>query len=69
MRKVFSTIWRVITAPFRFIFWIFKKIFQWIGGMLRGLKVLFLDEPEDTPLPDSLAKAVTSPMDVLDHLN
>lgn len=69
MRKVFKTIWRVISAPFRFIFWIFKKIFQWIAKMLGGFRVLFLEEPEETPLPESLAKAVQSPMDVLDHLN
>jgi sec-independent protein translocase protein TatC len=69
MRKVLNTIWRVISAPFRFIFWIFKKIFQWIVNMLGGFRVLFLDEPEETPLPESLAKAVQSPMDVLDHLN
>jgi sec-independent protein translocase protein TatC len=69
MRKVFKTIWRVISAPFRFIFWIFKKIFQWIANMLGGFRVLFLEEPEETPLPESLAKAVQSPMDVLDHLN
>lgn len=69
MRKVFNTIWRVISAPFRLIFWLLKKVFQWIGNMLGGLRVLFLEEPEDAPLPESLAKAVQSPMDVLDHLN
>jgi sec-independent protein translocase protein TatC len=69
MRKALTTIWRVISAPFRLILWIFKKILQWIGNMLGGLQVLFLEEPEDTPLPESLAKAVRSPMDILDHLN
>jgi sec-independent protein translocase protein TatC len=34
-----------------------------------GFQVLFLEEPEDTPLPESLAKAVQSPMDILEHLN
>jgi len=69
MRKVLKTIWRVISAPFRLIIWLFKKLFQWIGNILGGFRVLFLDEPEDTPLPESLAKAVQSPMDILDHLN
>jgi len=67
--KTFSLIWKVISAPFRFIFWIFKKFFEWIGGILVGFKVLFLEEPEDTPLTESLAKAVQAPMDILDHLN
>jgi sec-independent protein translocase protein TatC len=69
MRKTFKKIWRIITAPFRFIFWIFKRIFLWIRNSFMGLKVLFMEEPEDTPLPESLAKAVQSPMDILDHLN
>jgi sec-independent protein translocase protein TatC len=69
MRKAFNTLWRILTAPIRIIFWLLKKIALWIGGMIQGLRVLFMDEPEDTPLADSLAKAVQSPMDILDHLN
>lgn len=69
MRKTFKTIWRVLSAPFRFIYWVFKRIFLWIGNSIMGLKVLFMEEPEDTPLPESLAKAVSAPMDILDHLN
>lgn len=69
MRNFLRKVWRVISAPFRFILWIFKRIFRWIANSLRGFGVLFLEDPEDTPLPESLAKAVQSPMDVLDHLN
>ena len=69
MRKVFKTIWWILSAPFRLIFWVFKKIGQWISGMITGLRVLFVEEPEDVPLAESLAKAVKAPMDVLDHLN
>jgi sec-independent protein translocase protein TatC len=69
MRKAFKTIWLVISAPFRGIYWVVKKIINWIRSTLSGFKVLFLEEPEDTPLPESLAKAVQSPMDILDHLN
>lgn len=69
MKKFFLKIWRILSAPFRFILWIFKRIFRWISNSLRGFNVLFLEEPEDTPLPESLAKAVQSPMDILDHLN
>lgn len=69
MRKVFKTTWLILTAPFRLIFWILKRIFLWLRNILMGFQVLFLEEPEDTPLPESLAKAVQSPMDILDHLN
>jgi sec-independent protein translocase protein TatC len=69
MRKVLKTIWAILSAPFRFLFWIIKKIAQWIGGMFGGLRVLLLDEPEDAPVTEALTKAVQAPMDVLDHLN
>lgn len=69
MRNVLNKIWRVISAPFRLIIWIIKKISQWFANIFSGFQVLFLEEPEDTPLPESLAKAVQSPMDILDHLN
>lgn len=69
MKKFLHKIWRVISAPFRLILWIFKRIFLWMRNSFRGFSVLFLDEPEDTPLPESLAKAVQSPMDILEHLN
>ncbi len=69
MRNFIQTLWRVISAPFRLILWVFKKIFSWIRDSFHRLGVLFLEEPEDTPLPESLAKAVQSPMDILDHLN
>jgi sec-independent protein translocase protein TatC len=69
MRNIFKKIWRILTAPFRLILWVFKRIFLWLRNLMLGLNVLFLEEPEDTPLPESLAKAVQSPMDIMDHLN
>jgi sec-independent protein translocase protein TatC len=46
-----------------------KIIWGWISNTFRSLQVLFVEEPEDTPLPDSLAKATQAPMEVLEHLN
>jgi sec-independent protein translocase protein TatC len=69
MRKTLKKLWRILSAPFRFFYWIFKKIKDWFANIFDGLKVLFIEEPEDTPLSDSLVKAVQAPMDVLDHLN
>jgi sec-independent protein translocase protein TatC len=65
MRKI----WRIFSAPFRFVIWIFKKIYHWIANVLCSFRVFFLEEPEDTSLPESLAKAAQAPMEVLDHLN
>jgi len=58
MRKFFRTIWRILTAPFR-----------WFGGLVINIRNFFSEEPEDAPLPDALAKTVQDPMGVLYHLN
>ena len=69
MRKFFRTFVRIITAPFRFIFWVFRTIFRWIAGIFNNMKVFFLEEPEDAPLPDAFAKTIENPMGILEHLN
>ena len=48
MRKVLNFIWKVITAPFRLVWWIIqaiKNFFKRIGQRIRNL---FTEEPEDT---------------------
>jgi sec-independent protein translocase protein TatC len=69
MRKFFRAVLRVITAPFRFIFWIFRTIYRWLAGVLNNMKVFFSEEPEDAPLPDAFAKTLENPMGILEHLN
>lgn len=69
MRNLLRTIWRIITAPFRFVFWILKKIASWFGAIFQSIRNLFVEEPEDTPLPDAFSKAVENPMGLLDHIN
>jgi sec-independent protein translocase protein TatC len=68
-KKAIQGLWRVISAPFRLIIWIFKSIFSWLRNSIQGIGVLFTEEPEDSPLPDAFAKAVEEPMGILDHLN
>jgi len=69
MRKFFRALLRIITAPFRFIFWIIRSIFRWIAGVFENMKVFFSEEPEDAPLPDAFAKTIENPMGILEHLN
>jgi len=69
MRTTLIKIWRIISAPFRLIIWVIRKVFQWFGNILGGFRVFFLEEPEETSLSESLAKAAQSPMEILDHLN
>lgn len=58
MRLLLSSIWRLITAPFR-----------WVRSMIAEVKTFLSEEPEDTPLGDSLEKAVNNPQSLLVHLD
>jgi sec-independent protein translocase protein TatC len=58
MRRILRAIWRILTAPFR-----------WIGVLFSKLDQFLTEEPEDTPLGDSFQKAVEHPQDLLYHLN
>jgi sec-independent protein translocase protein TatC len=61
MRAFLARLWRVLTAPFRFIAGLLRRLF----GPLFGF---FAEEPEDTPLSDTVQKAIAHPSEVLSHL-
>ena len=65
MRSFFYRIWRLISAPFRFVGKILRRF--WHG--LRNFWAFFSEEPDETSLPDAFSKAVEHPTDLLDHLN
>ena len=58
MRRLFRFIWNFILIPFR-----------WIRSIFREIKDFLSIEPEDTPLGDSLEKAVNNPQSLLVHLD
>ena len=58
MRILIRAIWNLILAPFRLLRTVFGEI-----------KSFLSDEPEDTPLGDSLEKAFNNPQSLLVHLN
>ena len=58
MRILLRAIWKLITAPFR-----------WLRTMFQEIKSFLSDEPEDTPLGDSLEKAINNPQSLLVHLD
>jgi len=58
MRKLLHNVWRFVTAPIR-----------WIGNLFERFSRFITEEPEDTPLVDSLQKAVEQPSDLLIHLD
>lgn len=69
MRKLLRTIWRIITAPFRFIRWLLRGIFRWFSNTAENMRIFFTEEPEDEPLPDTFAKTVENPAGLLEHLD
>jgi sec-independent protein translocase protein TatC len=56
---------RILTAPFRIIFWPFRQL----GKLGQKINRFFTEEPEDTPVGDSLASAMQNPVGILEHLN
>ena len=57
MRTIFQAIKNIILLPFRWL----KSVFTDIGSFMS-------EEPEDTPLGDSIEKAVNNPQSVLVHI-
>ena len=68
MRKLFSGLWRILTAPFRFLARLFSPITRWLKNLSNEINVLFTDEPEDEPLPDTFAKTMENPMGLMEHI-
>lgn len=58
MRLLLRAIWNLILLPFR-----------WLRTMFAEIRAFLSEEPEDTPLGDSLEKAVHNPQSLLVHLN
>jgi sec-independent protein translocase protein TatC len=64
MEKFRNGLWRVITAPFRGIWWL---IMLPVRGT-RKIKQFLNVEPDDKPLPDVLADTVKQPSGLLAHI-
>jgi sec-independent protein translocase protein TatC len=60
---------RIVFAPFRFIFWIFKSISRWFSNVISDVHDFFTEEPDDSPLPDAFAKTIENPMGLMEHLD
>lgn len=78
MRARLRAFWRIITAPFRFIWkilrflWtIFRFLFGWVPGYFRDIGALFSRDEmiDDAPMIDALGKAIENPVSILEHLN
>lgn len=58
MRRLLRFFWNIFLLPFR-----------WLRTIFREIKDFLSTEPEDTPLGDSLEKAVSNPQSLLVHLD
>ncbi len=63
MRKIFRGLVSIITAPFR---WIWRGFMYLINKTFIG--VFFAEDPDDTPILDTLQKVTDEPKDFLDQL-
>jgi sec-independent protein translocase protein TatC len=62
MIKVLKLLFWVISAPFRFMA-------KSIRNVVQGLRYFFADEPDDTPMADSLQVAFEDPGSMLEHVD
>jgi len=70
MRKLLNIIWKIITAPVRFILWVFRSIITTLKRGSQGISSYFKEEEiDDTPLGESLAATIENPRALLPHIN
>jgi sec-independent protein translocase protein TatC len=69
MRNFLRAIWRLLTAPFRFIALILRAMARWLAVISGEIHSLISVEVEDEALPDTLAKTMENPAGLLEHLD
>lgn len=61
MRVLLRALWYILSSPFRLLAWI-------VRSLVSGFRTFFVEEPVDTPLGETVQKAVENPGDLLVHL-
>jgi sec-independent protein translocase protein TatC len=70
MRKLFKSLWKIITAPFRFVIWVVRSIINTLNKGAQGISSYFTEEElDDAPLGDTLAATMENPRALLPHIN
>jgi sec-independent protein translocase protein TatC len=70
MRKLFLAIWKIITAPFRFIAWIVRGIISFMKTGSQNVSSYFKEEELDNaPIGETLATTIENPGALLPHIN
>ncbi len=65
MRKFLHTLWRILTFPFRALWFLISAPFR----LLRKISRFLNEEPEEHGLPEAFAATIQQPVGLLEHLN
>jgi sec-independent protein translocase protein TatC len=70
MRYLIRFLWKVITAPFRFIAWIFRSILATLKAGSQNVASYFKEEDiDDSPIGETLSTTIENPSALLPHIN
>lgn len=70
MRNALNFIWKIITAPFRFVLWIIHSIAAALSKTSNSVASYFKEEEiDDAPIGDTLARTIENPQALLPHIN
>jgi sec-independent protein translocase protein TatC len=69
MKVFLKSLWRIISAPFRLVFWIIRSIYKWIKGKYLEISSIFKEDIEDEPVGEAFSKAIDNPQELLYHLD
>jgi sec-independent protein translocase protein TatC len=71
MKKVFIFAWRIISAPFRGLYWLYTRAIAIIKFPFQGLRLFFTDtrESENKPVVEAFNTALDHPGLLLPHID
>lgn len=70
MRKLLNLLWKIITAPVRFIAWIVRSISTTLRRGAQSVSSYFKEEEiDDAPLGETFATTIENPRALLPHIN
>ena len=58
-----------LSTPFRLLGRLFRRIFNLPRRLVKRVQIFFTEEPEETPITDTLAKTVENPAGMFSHLD
>jgi len=69
MRTFLGALSRIISAPFRLIFWVLRALYRWLRRTIAEIQILMTEDVEDEPLTDTFSKTLQNPMGLMEHID